>query len=107
MRRGRGETGVSRRGNNDANPYQMANISLFLQGACEVQNDLCLYPFSHFSLSFQLGLQPSELFQTVDLYEAKDMGAVSDGGMMDYMVHGSTHLMHQGYQYYFDSGKAQ
>lgn len=36
----------------------MANISLFLQGACE------------------LGLQPSELFQTVDLYEAKDMGAV-------------------------------
>ncbi|KAI8139428.1 kinase-like domain-containing protein [Fennellomyces sp. T-0311] len=36
----------------------MANISLFLQGARE------------------LGLHNSELFQTVDLYEAKDMGAV-------------------------------
>ncbi|KAI9494322.1 hypothetical protein BDB00DRAFT_311157 [Zychaea mexicana] len=37
---------------------KMANISLFLQGARE------------------LGLHNSELFQTVDLYEAKDMGAV-------------------------------
>ncbi|KAI9310716.1 kinase-like domain-containing protein [Dichotomocladium elegans] len=37
---------------------KMENISYFLQGARE------------------LGLQPSELFQTVDLYEAKDMGAV-------------------------------
>ncbi|ORZ25182.1 kinase-like domain-containing protein [Absidia repens] len=37
---------------------KMANISLFLQGAKD------------------LGLQNSDLFQTVDLYEAKDMAAV-------------------------------
>lgn len=70
---------------------KMANISLFLQGAREVilngefrqmhLRSRSVLTSTFFILcipSIQLGLLSSDLFQTVDLYEAKDMGAVSE-----------------------------
>ncbi|ORZ02994.1 kinase-like domain-containing protein [Syncephalastrum racemosum] len=60
---------------------QMANISLFLQGARE------------------LGLLSSDLFQTVDLYEAKDMGAVVNTILSLARLRGKSISVHDGTQH--------